>query len=153
MGKILKLATILAIFCVISAGGLAYVYIFTQPKIESNSKIALENSKREVLGKDNKGTAVAVSPRGYSGPIEMMVGIDPQGKVKGLKILNQRETPGLGANIVKPGFLNQFIGKSQKDPLEPKSDIDAITGATISSRAVCQGVKEALRKACLPAGR
>lgn len=146
MGKILKLAAILAVFCVISAGGLAYVYLFTQPKIEANSKLTLENSKREVLGKDNKGTAVAVSPRGYSGPIDMLVGIDPQGKVKGLKILNQRETPGLGANITKPGFLRQFVGKSAKDSIEPKKDIDAITGATISSRAVCRGVREALGK-------
>lgn len=152
MGKIIKLAVILAVFCIISAGGLAYVYLFTQPKIEKNAKLAFENSKREVLGKDNIGTAVVVSPRGYSGPIEMLVGID-KGKVKGIKVLSHRETPGLGANIVKSSFLNQFIGKSLKDLIEPKKDIDAITGATISSRAVCSGVREALQKACLPAGR
>lgn len=146
MGKIIKLATILAIFCIISAGGLAYVYLFTKSKIEINARSSYENSVKEVLPSGVKGQAVVASPRGYSGPIEMMVGIDKEGKVTGVKILNHRETPGLGANIVKSRFLNQFIGKSLKDPIEPKKDIDAITGATISSRAVCSGVREALNK-------
>ena len=154
MGKIIKLGAILAIFCVLSAGGLAFVYLFTQPKIELNSKLALEKSKQEVLPASGKGKAISVFTQGYSGKINMLVGVDPQGKVSGVKILNHRETPGLGANIVKSGFLKQFKGKSLKDPIEPKQDIDAITGATISSRAVCKGVKEALKKAKdLPAGR
>ncbi len=166
MAKILRLASILAVFCVISAGGLALVYMLTQPMIELNSKLAFNNSLREVLpaansfseiknraervfrGRGDKidaGTAVAVSSQGYSGPIELLVGIGTDKKVKGIKILNQRETPGLGANIIKPAFLSQFIGKDQKSALEPKKDIDAITGATISSRAVCKGVKNALQ--------
>ena len=144
MGKIVKLGVILAIFCTISAGMLAFVYLFTQPRIELNSKLALEKAKLEVLPASGKGKAISVSPRGYSGPIEMLVGVDPKGKVSGVKILSQRETPGLGAGIVKPSFLKQFIGKSSKDPIEPKKDIDAITGATISSRAVCEGVRDAL---------
>jgi electron transport complex protein RnfG len=145
MVKMVRLAVILAVFCVISAWGLAYVYLFTQPKIELNAELALENSKREVLGGE-EGITVSVSPQGYSGPIDMLVGINRQGKVKGVKILNHRETPGLGANIVKPDFLKQFEEKSQKDPIEPKEDIDAISGATISSRAVCSGVRLALQK-------
>jgi len=152
MGKILKLAFILAVFCIISAGSLAFIYMFTQPKIDLNRKIAYDLSVKEVL--PQPGKAVSVSPRGYSGPINMIVGVDKSGKVVGIKILNQTETPGLGADVVKPKFLNQFIGKTGKDPIEPKKDIDTITGATISSRAVCKGVKEALEKAKgLPAGR
>lgn len=147
MGKIIKLAAILAAVCIISAAGLAYVYLLTQPRIEQNVKIALVRSKQEVLPASSKGKAIAVSPRGYGGPIEMMVGIDEKGKISGVKILSHRETPGLGANIVKPKFLEQFKGKTLKDPIEPKKDIDAVTGATISSRAVCAGVKEALKKA------
>jgi electron transport complex protein RnfG len=143
----LKMGLILAVFCVIAAGGLAYVYMLTQPKIDLNSKLAQEKAKREVLPASGRGQAIPVSPRGYGGPIEMLVGVDQEGKVSGVKILNQRETPGLGANIVKPKFLAQFKGKSLKDPIEPKKDIDALTGATISSRGVCEGVKEALKKA------
>ena len=146
MGKMLKMGFILAVFCIVAAGGLAYVYMFTQPKIELNSRLALANSKKEVLPASGKGKAIQVSTRGYGGPIDMLVGIDEQGKVSGVKILNQRETPGLGAGISKPAFLKQFIGKTKNDPLVPKNDIDAITGATISSRAVCLGVKNALER-------
>ncbi len=166
MTKIFRLGAILAAFCVVSAGGLAYVYMFTQPKIESNANTAFEKSLREVLpeaksfkemkyynqkiflglkGKETVGAALPISARGYAGSIEMLVGIDAKGFVKGVKILSQRETPGLGANVVEPKFLKQFIGKSAKDALEPKKDIDAITGATISSRGVSNGVRQAIK--------
>ena len=144
MGKIIRLALILTIFCVISAGALAFVYLFTEPKIKLNQKLSYDSSVKEVL--PQPGRAIPVSARGYSGSINMMVGVDKAGKVIGVKILKQTETPGLGANVVKPEFLNQFIGKSINDPIEPKKDIDAITGATISSRAVSKGVKDALEK-------
>jgi Na+-translocating ferredoxin:NAD+ oxidoreductase subunit G len=168
MGRIIKLGLTLAIFCVISAGMLAYVFIMTVPRIEANAKASFEGSLREVLpgaesfksvaapgtkseiyegyaGDKAVGLAVKVSPRGYSGEIVMLVGVDPEFRVKGMKILNQRETPGLGTNVEKPKFQKQFIGKGIKDTIEPKRDIDAITGATISSRAVCEGVKTVLR--------
>lgn len=141
---------ILMLFCVVAAGALAYVYMFTQPKIEQNVKIAYEKSVQEVLPQGTVGgKAIKVAPRGYSGPIEILVGIDGKGKIVGIKVLSQRETPGLGANVSSPKFLKQFIGKNAQDPIEPKKDIDAITGATITSRAACQGVKEALKKAKL----
>ncbi|MFA5113679.1 MAG: FMN-binding protein [Candidatus Margulisiibacteriota bacterium] len=137
---------ILAVFCVISAWGLAYVYMFTQTQIAANGQIALENSTKEVLPASGQGRAVAVKARGYGGEIELLVGIDAKGVVSGLKVLNHRETPGLGANITGTKFLGQFKGKKAGDRLEAKKDIDAISGATISSRAVCFGVKEALKK-------
>ena len=146
MVKILKMGLILAVFGVMAASGLAYVYLFTQPRIDLNARRFLEGSKKEVLPASGKGKTIQVSPRGYSGPIEMLVGIDEKGNVSGIKILSHKETAGLGANIVNIKFLAQFKGKSKKDPLEAKKDIDAITGATISSRAVCSGVKEALKK-------
>ena len=143
MGKIIKLALILTVFCVLSAAGLVCVYIFTQPKITANAKAAFEKARLEVLGSTGSGEAITVAPRGYAGPINMLVGVD-KAKVVGVKILNHRETPGLGNKIVKPEFLRQFAGKTLTDPIEPKKDIDAITGATISSRAVSKGVREAL---------
>lgn len=145
MAKSIKLAVTLALFCIISAAALAGIYLFTQPQISANARVALENAQREVLtGSDGK--AILVSPYGYAGNIDMLVGVGADGEIKGIKILRQRETPGLGANITRQNFLFQFIGKSARDPLEPKKDIDAITGATISSRAVCAGAREALRK-------
>lgn len=141
-----KMGLILAVFCVISAWGLAYVYMFTQTQIAANGQIALERSTKEVLPASGQGRAVAVKTRGYGGAIELLVGIDAKGAVSGLKVLNHRETPGLGANITGDKFLGQFKGKKAGDQLEAKKDIDAISGATISSRAVCFGVKEALKK-------
>lgn len=149
MAKILRLGITLTIVCVISAGLLSMVYLLTKPLIEINDKRTLELAKQEVLG-GKEGKALVVAPRGYGGKIEMLVGVDSSGKVTGVKILNHTETPGLGANIVRPDFLKQFVGKSAGDPIEPKKDIDAITGATISSKAVCMGVKEALRKSKTP---
>ena len=168
MGKIIKLGVTLGIFCVISAGMLAYVFMMTGPRIEANAKASFEGSLREVLpgaesfksvaapgakseiyegyaGGKVVGLAVKVAPRGYSGEIVMLVGVDPELRVKGMKILSQRETPGLGTNVEKPKFQRQFIGKGVKDTIEPKKDIDAITGATISSRGVCEGVKTVLK--------
>jgi electron transport complex protein RnfG len=170
MGKIIKLGITLGAFCVISAGMLAYVFMLTGPRIEANAKASFEGSLREVLpgaesfksvtpagakseiyegytGGQSVGFAVKVAPRGYSGEIAMLVGADPELRIKGMKILSQRETPGLGTNIEKPKFQKQFIGKGATDAFEPKKDIDAITGATISSRAVCEGVKAALKDA------
>lgn len=146
MAKILRLGATLAIFCVLAAAGLTYVYRFTQPKIDLDSRLALARSKQEVLPASGKGRAIEVSPRGYSAPIEMLVGVDDSGEVSGVKILNHRETPGLGAKVTEPKFLAQFRGKSLKDPIEPKKDIDALTGATITTRAVCKGVRDALEK-------
>jgi len=145
MVKIIRMGLILAAFCVLAAGSLAYVYMLTQPLISANARQALEQAKREVLP-GGVGKAVQETVPGYHGQISMMVGIGDRGRVSGVKILSQQETAGLGAGIVKPNFLRQFSGKSAADPLEAKKDIDAITGATISSRAVCKGVRRALEK-------
>lgn len=155
---------VLAIFCLISAGLLAWVYVFTKETIVEQSKTAFEASLKEVVpaatsftmeaesvyqginGEGLAGYAVAVVPRGYSGKIVMLVGVAVDGKITKVKVLEQTETAGLGANVVKPDFLKQFIDKNLSDPIEPKKDIQAITGATISTRAVCRGIKEALEK-------
>lgn len=169
MAKILRLAAMLALFCVVSSGLLAYVFLLTQPVIARNAEASFASSLREVLpgadrfknvaaegrhpiyegyeGEKPIGLAVLVAPRGYSGEVRMLVGVDPALQVKGLKILAQKETPGLGTEILKPKFLGQFIGKGTTDLIEPKKDIDIITGATISTRAVSEGVRMVLREA------
>ena len=76
----------------------------------------------------------------------MVVGIDLKGRVAGIKIISMNETPGLGMKASGSNFLKQFMGKTSKSPLKAKKDIDAITGATITSQAVADGVKQALKK-------
>jgi electron transport complex protein RnfG len=143
----LKMGLILALFCVISAWGLAYVYQYTQPQIEQNAARSILSAKKAVLPASGRGVVREAVVRGYAGEIRLLVGIDEKGKISGLKVLSHQETPGLGANIVQPRFLDQFKGKTAADKLEAKQDIDAISGATISSRAVCSGVRQAVRRA------
>jgi electron transport complex protein RnfG len=94
------------------------------------------------------GWAVFTSPRGYGGPINMMVGIDTNGVVKGVQILSHTETPGLGANASQLRFKDQYLNKSQNLTVTkaPPGDneIQAITSATITSRSVTDGVNHAL---------
>jgi len=84
---------------------------------------------------------------GFSGLITMMVGFLPDGTIHNIKVLEQRETPGLGTKIESKKFIGQFIGKHpSQNKLKVKKDggeIDGITAATISSRAFCDGVNRA----------
>ncbi|MGD2063578.1 MAG: RnfABCDGE type electron transport complex subunit G [Nitrospirota bacterium] len=97
------------------------------------------------------GRAFAVtSHEGYSGDIDLLIGVDPDGAITGVEVINHAETPGLGAKIVSektwPG-KRELVGRTLADSLEVKKDggeIDAIAGATISPRAVCKAVKAGL---------
>lgn len=93
------------------------------------------------------GYAVGVSASGSQGTIEMMVGVDTEGAVTGVSIVNHSETSGIGTRIVdnENGVLDQFIGKSAADgTLTVGSNITAITGATVTTRGVTTGVNAAL---------
>lgn len=92
------------------------------------------------------GTAITVfSGKGYGGRIDVVVGTKPDGTVSGIYVLRHLETPGLGSKITEPSFTDQFKGCSleQTDLRVEKDggDIQAITGATISPRAVTEAVK------------
>lgn len=95
---------------------------------------------------DRAGLAVLAEGPGFQGMIKLMIGVDPNsGTITGLKVLEQLETPGLGARIAEEWFQDQFRGKSIDDQFLVKQDVDAITGATISSRAVATIVKDTLQ--------
>jgi Na+-translocating ferredoxin:NAD+ oxidoreductase RnfG subunit len=129
---------------------LAATYDLTAPRIASLQKEAQQLAAQEV-----GGTPIAITVKGYSGDIKMLVGLDPDGQVTGVKILAQKETPGLGSlatsTVPLKGqdftFLGQFRGKSLQDKFKAKKDIVAITGATITSQAIANGVKVALQQA------
>jgi len=100
----------------------------------------------------NAGMVLKVTVPGSQAPITMLVGVKVDGTISGVKILSLNETAGLGANADNPAyyvdkknkitFLGQFKGKNvERDKLVPKEDVIAITGATITSRAVSTGVK------------
>jgi electron transport complex protein RnfG len=89
------------------------------------------------------------SSKGYGGNITLMVGVQAGGKVKGIEILKQKETPGLGAKIQNPEFRKRFAGRSIEGTdwrvRKDGGDIDEITAATISSRAVLEAVEVGLK--------
>jgi electron transport complex protein RnfG len=87
------------------------------------------------------------SKKGFAGKITIMAGFKPDGTILNIKVLEQKETPGLGTKMTEPAFKDQF---NDKDPaqfnLKVKKDggsVDAITAATISSRAFCDAVQRA----------
>ncbi|MCX7774392.1 MAG: RnfABCDGE type electron transport complex subunit G [Clostridia bacterium] len=97
------------------------------------------------------GYVIEVSSRGYGGPIKMLVGIGMDGKILGALITSSNETPGLGSKAAEPAFMGQYLGavsdefKVVKGKASAEGDIQAVSGATISSRAVTQGVNDALK--------
>ena len=96
------------------------------------------------------GYAVKVNPSGFNGTVSMMVGVDNSGSVLGISIISQTETAGLGAvsaadTSAGEAFRGQFAGMSGSVSVSKDGcQVDAITGATITSRAVCTGVNAAL---------
>jgi len=85
--------------------------------------------------------------RGFSGNISLMAGFKPDGTIINVMVLEHKETPGLGTKMTEPEFKDQFINKNPADfGLKVKKDggtVDAITAATISSRAFCDAVQRA----------
>lgn len=89
-----------------------------------------------------------VAPDGYSGDIEIMVGVHPDGTVNAIEILTHAETPGLGDKIEEDWFKKQFPGKTLRNVdwrvKKDGGDFDQIAGATISPRAVVEAVHRGL---------
>jgi electron transport complex protein RnfG len=82
------------------------------------------------------GAAFKASGKGYSSIIETMVGMLKDGTITAIKVISQNETPGLGARVAEPEFTGQF------ENIKDLSGVSAITGATISSRAVINSVEK-----------
>lgn len=84
---------------------------------------------------------------GFSGNINLMAGFKPDGSIINITVLEHKETPGLGTKMAEPPFKDQFIGKNPSEfRLVVRKDggpVDAITAATISSRAFCDAVQRA----------
>ena len=112
---------------------------------------SLRNGSMVYIGLDDQGNKKGISFKatgsGFNGPIEIMVGYNPgEGKLLGIEILSMSETPGLGARIKEGAFTEQFKGKSAEDKFVAKEDVQAVSGATISSTAVANAIKTSLDK-------
>lgn len=100
------------------------------------------------------GYVFTTSYKGYGGPVECMTGISADGEITGVKLTSQNETPGLGAKAAGTddfgnSWRGQFVGRTADGPAQVTKDggdIDAIAGATITSRAVSNAVSEAIEQ-------
>ena len=100
---------------------------------------------QEIFRAGDAGWVVRVAPSGFGGTIDMVVGVDTDGCVTGVSIVSMSETSGLGANASRQSFRDQYVGKSGSVALSKQGgEIDALTGATVTSTAVTNGVNAAL---------
>lgn len=103
-------------------------------------------------GDNDIGYTIKTIPSGYGGEVEVMVGININGEITGVDIGNHNETPGLGAKASNDDFKRQYTGKTSdaeinviKSGTPSENEIVAISGATITSKAVTRGVNAAIK--------
>jgi len=172
-----KLTITLGAICAVCALILGIVYTVTKPYIEANAAAKAAAAMNLVLPADSYdkvfdkttdpaadgvdstvnsiykagdlGYVVEVSPSGsFSGTLTIMVGVSTDGTVTGVEVTKTGETSGLGANANKDAFKGQFAGLTGTAAVtKDGGSIAAITGATITSRAVCAGVNSAVAAA------
>ena len=165
----LRLVVVLFVVCGLAAGALAFVNAATKERIAEFARLEKIEAMQKVLpqaeefvevtegkiwearaGAQVVGRVLAASTQGYSGPIQGLVGLDAAGAVSGVRVLVQTETPGLGAKITTQPFLAQFQGRQAEEVAlkrdDPAGKIDAITAATISSRALTRAVRQAIEE-------
>jgi len=145
-----NMALSLVIISMVAAGALAGVYILTLDSINAQKLAKQEAAQKAVLAGHEDGTAIETEVDGFGGKFRVMVGFDAEGNVLGYEILEHQETPGLGSHMVhwfknadKPG--QNIIGRKAGSFIVSKDggDVDAITAATISSRAFLKAVNNA----------
>ena len=162
-GDMLKSLVVLVTICLVIAVAMAAINLITAPKIAEAEKEAEEAALRLVLAAATEfeavegtypetvsavyrdlggsGYAVVLSAKGYdsSNPMKIAVGLDPEGRILKCHVVSASgETAGIGSKVTDPAFLALFDGKD-----ETLTGVDAISGATVSSSAMIEAVKDA----------
>lgn len=165
MKQILKPIVVLTLICIIVTAALAYVNHITKPIIQNAEEKAASEARTEVLkeassferitdvklpegvselyrGNDNSGYVVITMSKGYGGDIRVICGILPDGSIEAVKTLIHAETNGIGSKVADngSGYNKQYSGKT----METYGEVQAVSGATISSRAYKNAVGLAL---------
>lgn len=165
--EFVKLSVTLCVITLIAALLLAGVNTITKEKIalaEEEAKIsAMESilSKADTFESVNEnitaglengvviGYCVNTTVKGFAGDVNMLVGINNDGTLAGIDVLSHSETAGLGAKADTDEFKNRFTGKDAilsivKTKTDRSDEVQAITGATITSKAIAKGIEDAL---------
>ena len=154
MKDIIKPIAVLAGICLVVTAVLAYINLVTSPIISAAEEAAAEQAKMEVMPgaksfeavsielpegvteayiADNGGYVFMLSTKGYGGEIKLICGVNADGSVAGISTLSHKETSGIGSKVVEDNsdYRENFYGKTADN----YSEVDAVTGATISSKA------------------
>ena len=154
MKDIIKPIAVLAGICLVVTAVLAYINLITLPIITAAEQEAAEQARMEVMPgansfeqidielpegvteaytSDNGGYVFMLSTKGYGGEIKLICGIDAGGSITGISTLSHAETSGIGSKVVEDnsGYREGYYGKTADN----YSEVDAVTGATISSKA------------------
>jgi len=173
--EIVKLIVVLTAFCVGSAFSLAFVKEATKERIEYQKlkvlvapavkavfpsydndpileRVKVKLSEKEVINvfpAKKAGSLIGIAYEGigsgHGGAVEVLVGMDLNGKILGIKVVKHGETPGIGTKAVESQeFLNQFKGKGVGSKLTVGGDIEAVSGATETSAAITEAVRKAI---------
>ena len=168
----IRFGVILFIICFVASLTLAVVYKFTAPIIAQQKTDEVQQSLKLVLPKADSfkqktyeskeyyegcyidkviGYALPVVAKGYGGDIRMLAGVTKDGTITGIVVLEHQESPGLGARITEvkpkqknPWFLDQFKGREARGL--NLNNIQAISGATITTKAVIDAIKETMKE-------
>ncbi len=163
MNEMLRYAAVLGIICVGASASLGYVHSFTKDRIIAQAQAEENESLKEVMpearsfeavkrgdeilyykamgsGGEEVGYCFKASGKGYSSVIETVAGMRLDGTLTAIKVVSQNETPGLGTRVQEESFTSQFKGRLDFD------GVQAIAGATISSRAVIASVRDRARE-------
>lgn len=152
---------VLTVICLVVSAALAFTNAKTAPIIAETEKSSADAARVEMLpaadsftelpltgvpasvtgaykADNGAGYVFMLSSKGYGGAISIICGIDSNGVIVGCKVLTHSETKGLGSKIADTDFLSQFSGKDAQ-----LSDVDTISGATISSGAFISAINDA----------
>ncbi len=174
MNKIVKLAIVLFLVCAIAAGALGFVNNLTAPEIDRQARAKTAAAFATVMKADDyeevevdktafptvdsvhratngAGYVVTSTFSGAQGNITLACGVSPDYKCTGISVIEHSETSGLGANAASSAevgvkFRAQFVGQDETIALSKAGGtIDALTGATITSRSITGAVAESIR--------
>jgi len=167
MKEFLRPAIVLVVICLVAAAVLAPVHDLTAKVIEERQQAEFKEALSEFFpevanyeqqeieegrmatlvydGSGNKlGIVAEAVAQGFGGPIIYNLYVDNEGTIIGLRIIEHLETPGLGSRITEPEYQDQVIGKNFDDPIALGEDVDALSGSTITSRAITTASRQTM---------
>ncbi|MBE6972931.1 MAG: FMN-binding protein [Ruminococcaceae bacterium] len=164
--KIFKPIVVLSVICIVITGALALTNDITKPIIEEATRKAQEAARMELLpdatgftqaeginlanvsdvyvADNGVGAVVTSSAKGYGGTMTVMVGFTADGTIRQIKVTENQETKGIGSKVAgDPAFWTRFEGL-EAEQLVLNQDVDGLSGATVSSKALLAAVNSAI---------